>query len=193
MDPSLFLVARVEPSFLHEDLSWLLSDAHPYEREIDVDFADSEEISEIFDLYKEVYSQIGPDEPLNITELDQLLEYNRWIVLVDADKIVGFAALKITASGLKLCIMATDGSKSARDAIKTLLRRALIMDGCYAEVSGAPEKIVIGHVPEVSLSEVEEVLQKQVKPDADGRHYRRPISRVGVRKKLLVGKPYMSK
>jgi len=168
-----------------------LAEDKPYEHTDYLDFEISDEIDAIFELYKVVY-KFENDEPLNIPNKEQLIEYNRWVILIDDDKIVGFMAMKITSSGLKLCLFATDGSEIARSAIRAFIINALNIDGIYAEVSGAPEKIVVGHVPEVSVSKVDQVLGKPIKQDADGRHYRRLISRVGMRKKLLVGRPFLS-
>jgi len=64
------------------------------------------------------------------------------------------------------------------------------VDGVYAEVSGGLERVVTGRVPEVDPLAAAVVLSKSVAVDKDGRHYTREISRVGTKRKLLVGRPH---
>lgn len=185
MDPNLFLVARVESSNL-TDISWLVSENEPYELTDPIDFLDSEEIQEVFQFYKQSYEPIGS---LNINEASQLLEYNRWILIIEDAKMVAFAVMKTTYAGIKLCLLGTNGSTKAKSAIKKLIRNGLNVDGVYGEVSGGVERAVIGHVPEIPPTLAEKILRKNVSLDKDERHYYREITNVGRKRKILVGKP----
>lgn len=188
MNPNLFLVARISPSD-HDDVAWLAGEGPPYVQEDPLDFAMGEEIQELFRLYENVYR---PLDPLNVLTPEQLIEFNRWILIIDEkEKIVGFVALKTTAAGIKLCLTATDGSRSAKSTVKSLNRNGLNIPGVYAEVSGKLEKVVIDHVPVVDQVLVEQVLMKPVKPDKDGRHYSREIKNIGRKRKILVGRPFL--
>ena len=187
MNPNFFLVAKIAHSTSCADIAWLAGEEQPYTSIDPIDFVAGEEIQEVFHLYENVYRLL---DPLNVLTPEQLLEFNRWVLIVDAkDKIIGFVALKTTASGLKLCLTATDGSVAAKSAVKALNRNGLNVPGVYAEVSGKLEKVVEGYVPVVDQSLVERILQKSVKPDKDGRHYFREIKNVGLKRKILVGRP----
>lgn len=61
--------------------------------------------------------------------------------------------------------------------------------GVYAEVSGGVELAVLGRVAEVSPSDASRILGKPVMIEDDKRHYKREIANVGMRRKLLVGRP----
>lgn len=187
MNPDLFLVAKIANSNFGDDAAWLAGAEHPYVSIDPIDFAAGQEIQEVFRLYENVYR---PLDPLNVLTPEQLIEFNRWVLIVDAkNTVIGFVALKTTSSGLKLCLTATDGSAAAKTAIKALNRNGLNVPGIYAEVSGRLEEVVNGHVPIVPQALVEQVLQKSVKPDKDGRHYTREIKNVGLKRKILVGRP----
>lgn len=189
MDPNLFLIAKVKPSSLLDDISWILSEGPPYERIDPIDFETTKAFSDVFDLYKQVYSQLGP---LNVRNREQLIDFNRWVLIVDEKNIIGFAIMNTTSSGLKVCLVGTDESEVARVALKALCINGLNKEGVYAEISDRLEHSIVGHVPEVPLALAEQILEKPITYDADGRHYRRQITNVGNRKKILVGKPIFS-
>ena len=109
------------------------------------------------------------DDRLNIGMPEALLEYNRWVMVVDrSGSVLAFACFKTTRHGLKL---------------------GLNVRGVYGEVSGGVERVVAGRVPEVPPDVAEQVLGKAVEPHKDGRHYPREITNVGLKTKLLVGNP----
>lgn len=190
MNDSRFLVARVLPESMDGGVDWLGADEPPYQPMDPVDFVVSPEIGEIYALYQSQYSLL--DEALNVPMPEALLEYNRWVVVVDeSDRVLGFACYKTTEHGLKLGLTASDGSARSRTAVKAILRLGLDLPGVYAEVSGAVENVVTGHVPELSPALAERVLEKPVEQDADGRHYHREITNVGLKTKLLVGHPIL--
>lgn len=188
MNQGLFLVANIGCTALDEDLGWLCDDETPYEATDPLDFLQGDEIAAVYELYESLYRDI--DQKLNIQMPEALLEFNRWIIFRDdTEAVVAFACFKTTEAGLKLGVAATNGQESGKSALKTLLRRALIVEGVYAEVSGGVERVVSGHVPEVHPSAVSLVLGKAVTAEEDDRHYSREITNVGVKRKLLVGRP----
>ncbi|MDO8987113.1 MAG: hypothetical protein Q7V14_02700 [Coriobacteriia bacterium] len=187
MNAALFLVARVETSGL-DSLGWLLKDEGPYAQIDPLDFLEGDETRDIHRLYRDTYSRF--DAVLNAPTPDALLEFNRWLVIVDAEhEVIAFLCFKTTARGLKLGLAATDGSAVGREALKRALCSGLALPGAYAEVSGGAERIVAGSVPEVDPAMAERILGKPVVVCDDGRHYRREVTNVGPRQKLLVGQP----
>ena len=144
---------------------------------------------EAFGLYREAYSALDP--ALNVSQPAELAEYNRWLIVQDVrGAIVAFICFKTTSWGLKLGLVATNDSPEAKDAVKTILRRVLAEDAVYAEVSNGVELALRGHVAVIDASMAQEILVgKRIEPDADGLHYRRIISNVGPKKKLMVGQP----
>jgi hypothetical protein len=71
-----------------------------------------------------------------------------------------------------------------------MLRQGLNVEGVYAEVSGALEVALAGHVPEVSPKTVSRILGKPTDEEPDGRHYLRVITNVGPKTKIMVGRPF---
>lgn len=182
-------MARIEAGIFRDDVAWITGTHQPYVSVDPLDFAVGQEIQDVFRLYEIVYR---PLDPLNVLSPEQLIEFNRWVVLVDATAaIIGFVALKTTPAGLKLCLAATDGSAAAKSAVKALNRKGLNVPGVYAEVSGRLEKVVEGYAPVVDQAVVEQVLRKPVKHDKDGHHYSREIKNVGPKRKILVGRPFL--
>ena len=188
MNQGLFLVATVKRDLLEGDLDWLCADDDPYVEVDPIDFLQDAAVAAVYGLYVRQYGQI--DEKLNIPMPEGLLEFNRWIIIHDDDDaIIAFACFKTNEAGLKLGLAATDGDIDGKSALKVLLRRGLLVDGVYAEVSGGAELAVTGHVPEVPPSAVSRILDKPVTIEDDNRHYTREIANVGTKRKLLVGKP----
>jgi hypothetical protein len=184
----LTLVARLTPGGLGDDVRWLVVDGPPFASVDAVDFFGGEEISEVYRLYESVYGRF--DSRLNVRMPAALAEYNRWVLLLDEEGAVhGFACFKTTAWGLKLGLLATDGSGDAKAALVPFLRRALNVKGVYAEVSEPLESSLVDHVPVTPSSVVGQVLGKLVTEHADGRHYTRVVTNVGLKAKLMVGLP----
>lgn len=187
MDPSLFLIARIRADEA-SDVAFLTRDGVPYVDEDPLDVADGDEVDRVYRLYCAVYSEIDPK--LNILSSDQLLAFNRWVLVEDSrGRLAAIALFKTTEAGLKLGILASDGSETGRASAKQLVRLALNEDGVFAEVSGPLEDVLTGRVPVLSHDLAAQVLGKSVEPCDDGQHYVRHISNVGPRRKALVGRP----
>ena len=102
---------------------------------------------------------------------------------------LAFACFKTTSFGVKLGLMTADGSERGKAALKKILRLGLTVEGVYGEVSNGVKRTVAGRVPEVQLDVAARVLNKEVTADPDGRHYSRVITNVGLKTKLMVGRP----
>ncbi|MDD5307034.1 MAG: hypothetical protein PHU25_06905 [Deltaproteobacteria bacterium] len=187
---SSFLVARVRvDALIEDDLEWITSTESPYQPVDPIDF-DEEELEAIYNLYVKTYGKI--DNRLNIKDKYGLFEYNRWLLVLDAnDNLLGFVLLKTTAFGLKIGLASSDQSAEGRKAVREFHEKAFFVEGIYAEVSDALERIVIKKsVPRVLASDAEKILaEKALDIDADGYHYSRLITGVGDRKKMMVGRP----
>lgn len=81
MNDGLFLVARVAADSLGETLEWLGSDEPPFQPMDPLDFLSSAEVVAVYDLYRTQYLRL--DARLNIRTPEALLEYNRWVIVVD--------------------------------------------------------------------------------------------------------------
>lgn len=190
MIEGLFLVARVAADSLGETLEWLGSDEPPFQPMDPLDFLSSAEVVAVYDLYRTQYLRL--DARLNIRTPEALLEYNRWVIVVDrSGSVLAFSCFKTTQYGLKLGLTASGGDAGVKAAVKAILLLGLNVRGVYAEVSEGVERIVAGRVPEVQPDVAEQVLGKAVVPHKDGRHYTRDITNVGPKTKLLVGKPVL--
>ena len=167
-----------------------MGDAAPFTPEDPIDFLLGTEIQEAFALYEEQYKKL--DAQLNVQMPEALLEYNRWVLVIDlAGQLVAFACFKTMDDGLKLGILATNGALDAKTAAKTIVRAALVLDGVYAEVSGGLERTLAGQVTMVASADAEIVLGKPIERLPDGVHYRRQIANVGLRTKVMVGRPHL--
>jgi hypothetical protein len=190
VNDGLFLVARVAADSLGETLEWLGSDEPPFQTMDPLDFLSSAEVVAIYDLYRTQYLRL--DARLNIRTPEALLEYNRWVIVVDrSGSVLASSCFKTTHYGLKLGLIASVGDAGGKAAVRAILLFGLTVRGVYGEVSEGVERIVSGRVPEVPPAVVETVLGKAVVPHGDGRHYTREIANVGPKTKLLVGKPVL--
>lgn len=81
MNDGLFLVPRVAADSLGETLEWLGSDEPPFQPMDPLDFLSSAEVVAVYDLYRTQYLRL--DARLNIRTPEALLEYNRWVIVVD--------------------------------------------------------------------------------------------------------------
>ncbi len=192
MAATIHYLARVRLADLAElNLGFVVSGGEPFEAIDGIDIEDDLKQA-VFDMYVEAYSQLDPK--LNVTDPDALLDYTRWLLVVGGgDEVVGFVLSKGSEYGVKVCALATDGSKPAKDAIKALLRRLFVEEGIYGEVSDAVEAIVADHAAWVGATRAAEILApNEIEPDEDdedGFHYFRVIDNVGRKRKLMVGKP----
>ena len=190
MNDGLFLVARVAADSLGETLEWLGSDEPPFQPMDPLDFLSSAEVVAVYDLYRTQYLRL--DAKLNIRTPEALLEYNRWVIVVDrSGSVLAFSCFKTTHYGLKLGLTASTEDAEGKAAVKTILRLGLNVLGVFGEVSEGVERVVTGRVSEVPPAIAETVLGKAVVPHKDGRHYTREIANVGPKTKLLVGKPVL--
>ena len=81
MNEGSLLVARVAPDSLGETLEWLGSDEPPFQPVDSLDFLSSAEIVAVYEVYRTQYLRI--DDRMNIGMPEALLEYNRWVIVVD--------------------------------------------------------------------------------------------------------------
>ncbi len=185
-----FLVAHVNVETLARDLGWVTSNEHPYEAFDPLDL-DERILDTVFEMYRDTYSVI--DSGFNISDKYGLFEYNRWILVEDdsGESLLGFIFLKTTAFGLKIGLTSTDGSDRGRKAIRGFHERVFFVDGVFAEVSDAMERIVTkADAPRVSGEDAQSILVgKSLDVHDDGYHYTRHITGLGNRMKLMVGKP----
>jgi hypothetical protein len=187
----LFFVARVNADDLSERLDWVATVNEPYQAVDPIDL-DDELLEAIFDMYITTYSAI--DSRFNIPDKYALFEYNRWLIIEDDHgNLLGFVLLKTTAAGFKIGLTASDGSPKGRQTVRGFHERVFFVEGIYAEVSDAMERIVLkAHVPKVRATDAESVLEgKQLEVHEDGYHYTRSITRIGDRVKIMVGKPIL--
>jgi hypothetical protein len=184
----LFLVARVSPDQLAAGVAWLARDDHPFETTDPIDFLDSPELQEVYEMYRQTYGKLDPN--LNVNMPEALLDFNRWLLMEDDNgHVIAFACFKTTSFGVKLGLTASDGGNAARTALVRTLREALNVEGVFGEVSPPLEAAVEGHVPKVPAQSAGGILGKRVKIHEDGFHYSREITNVGVKTKLVVGRP----
>ena len=121
MNDGSLLVARVAPDSLGETLEWLGSDEPPFQPVDPLDFLSSAEIVAVYELYRTQYLRI--DDRLNIGMPEALLEYNRWVIVVDrSGNVLAFSCYKTTRHGLKLGL---EGHSEARPQRAGGLRRSL--------------------------------------------------------------------
>lgn len=189
MTDKLFLVARVSADTLSESLNWVTSTDAPYQA-IDPLDLDDELLDAVYEMYAATYGAI--DSRLNIPDKYALFEYNRWLLIDDNDgNLLGFVLLKTTAFGLKIGLTASDGSVEGKTAVRDFHERVFFVEGVYAEVSDAMERIVTKKdVPRVLAADAEKVLAgKQIEEHEDGYHYTRTITGIGDRVKIMVGRP----
>jgi len=190
VNDGLFLVARVAADSIGETLEWLGSDELPFQPMDPLDFVGSAEVVAVYDLYRSRYLRL--DARLSIRSPEALLEYNRWVIVVDRrGSVLAFSCFKTTQHGLKLGLTASTDEVEGKAAVKSILRLGFNVLGVYGEVSEGVERVVSGRVPEVPPAVAGRVLGKAVEPHRDGRHYTRDISNVGPKTKLLVGKPVL--
>jgi len=184
----LFLVARLTLAELEEEMAWLVGDDSPFEPLDPIDFLTGPDLKRVYDLYRATYSRF--DSKLNAEMPEALLEFNRWVLIVDDDdSLFAFACFKTTPTGLKLGLTTSDGRAEGKVAVVQLARKALNVEGVFGEVSPPIESELVGHVPEVPAELVGAILAKTIDIQSDRRHYSREITNVGSKMKLMVGRP----
>lgn len=177
-------------SVKRRSFGWIATGSKPF---VQLDPADIDEVllNSVFNLYHHVYSQINPN--LLIRNKYLLLKYTRWIILVDGAKnLAGFLLCREHDHGIKLGLTAAADSKEAKKAIVEINRKVFNVAGVFGEMSPPLEKKLKGHVPELKASDAAKVLgpsKKITRIDKDGKHYWRKIKNVGVRRKMMVGRP----
>lgn len=189
---SSFLVARLKSdAILADPLDWIASTESPYQSVDPIDLDD--ELNKVYRIYIKTYEKI--DSKFNIKDKYGLFEYNRWILIEDSNgNLLAFALLKTTAFGLKIGIVSTNQSDEGKKAVREFIWKALFVDGVYAEVSDALERVVTKRqVPTVQANEAEKILPgKEIDIGEDGYHYTRRITGIGKRKKIMVGRPILT-
>jgi len=116
VNDGLFLVARVAADSLGETLEWLGSDEPPFQPMDPLDFLSSAEVVAVYDLYRTQYLRL--DARLNIRTPEALLEYNRWVIVVDrSGSVLAFSCFKTTQYGLKLGLTASGGDAGGKAVV----------------------------------------------------------------------------
>ena len=100
-----------------------------------------------------------------------------------------FILYKQTEWGLKRAVNGSDGSPDGRDTNRNQIQKGFV-PGIYGEVSEGVEHIALkAGVPVVCSCDVERIIGKRITPLADGMHYEREITGVGLKTKILAGYP----
>lgn len=184
-----FLVARIPVDSPPDSWEWVAEDQSPFGDVDAIDFLLNGDAAEVYALYRREYAKLG--DRFNVPMPEALLEYNRWLLFTDDDDaVVAFIGLKTTESGLKVCLLATDGGRDHKRLVITALNEMLCRAGVFAEVSGRLEEVIDEAVPRVVNTEAASLLGKPTDLLPDGYHYSRHIGNVGIRTKLLVGRPH---
>jgi len=177
-------------SVKRRSFDWLVTGGKPFVQFDPADIDDSL-LTSVFNLYRQVYSQIGPN--LFIRDKYALLKYTRWVILIDDEKhIAGFLLCREHEHGIKLGLTAAADAKEAKKAVVELNRKAFNVAGVFGEVSPPLEKTLKGHVPELKASVAAKVmkpLKKITRVDKDRKHYWREITNIGEHRKMMVGRP----
>lgn len=168
MNEASFLVACLPVDRANSATNWLTNDNDARYQALDALDLPDPILERIYGLYKRMYSALSP-RPL-ISSPEQLLDYNRWILLVsrpvasgklpDPEDIVGFTLFKVKTPGLKVGLMGTDGSADARRAVRSFAVRSFNTDGVFGEVSPPVEDKLEGDVPVVRFKDAKQVLKQ---------------------------------
>jgi hypothetical protein len=143
--------------------------------------------ADVWSMYETSYAAIG----LIASGPDQLLgEYDVWWLAVDqAGTSRAFRVAKATRFGVKIGLTGTDGSREAKNFLKSTLGDWFIEPGIYSEVSHKMEELARrAKAPAVCTSDVSRVLGKTIIP-VSAVQYERNIGSVGVIVKTMVGRP----
>ena len=116
-------------------------------------------------------------------------KYNRWILLENEDgNVCTFMLYSSKSYGIKLGITASDNSSVAKKALIMFHINAFNVVGVIGEISPPLEKVIIDKIPSIKSTHVSTILNKEIMPLADGYHYKRNISNLGTKTKILVGR-----
>jgi hypothetical protein len=180
-------------SVFKRSFNWITSSNKPFVEYDAVDIDDNL-ITAVYDLYRHVYGKIS--KTLYIKNKLVLLKYTRWLILIDqSGKLAGFMLCREHPCGVKLGLTGATDTKAAKKAVVELNRKALNVQGVFAEVSPPLESVLKGYVNPVKASVAAKVLglsKKTIQIHKDGYHYSRVISKIGKHKKQMVGKPDVS-
>lgn len=203
MDSHLFLYAKIPLASGNTNTQWLTLDnsLHYVNCDIlDFSFSPAKYLSQVFDLYRHAYAQYIDKgvEPL-ITEKEQLLKYNRWVLFHhpdDPDVIVGFTLFRTTPCGLKSALGGRLSTVAGAGKMLLLFKiDAFHVAGIFGEISGALEKAIIKQVPVVPFITARKVLEVLGKRDVvvvGDDHYSRVIGHLGCMTKVMVGRPLLT-
>lgn len=197
MDAAIFQYAVIPMSLVQTDVGWITKDDSSNYQRIDSIDLPQEMIDKVFDLYQKSYSPYtSQGVPPLFTGSDQLLKYNRWILVYsddDPDKnIVSFFLFKTTDYGLKSGITGSNGARPINSMVKKFKVKSLNLKNVFGEVSGRLEEIIIKEVPVVDYRTAKKILSHFGKTDVKqktGNHYSRSIGNLGVVTKIMVGNP----
>lgn len=147
-------------------------------------------IEVVWTLYQQVYGELGG---LNVGSRDLLMEYDEWHLLMRPDgSVAAFALARLTPPyGGKMGAIGSDGTPTAKDALKDYFRNLTRHGGYWSEVSGATLALARKYnLPIVCPSYAPVLLPgKQLFPGSSPSSYRRNIKGVGEVEKVLVGRP----
>lgn len=169
----------------YSNLNWLVELVNPY-KEFDSIEVPDKLLEHIFFLYKQAYKS---DSKLLIKDKYALFKYNRWILLENEDgNICTFMLYSSKNYGIKLGITASDGSRIAKKALIMFHIKAFNVVGVIGEISPPLEKKIIDEIPKIKASKVSAIIDKVIISLKDGYHYKREITNIGKKIKILVGR-----
>lgn len=139
----------------------------------------------VWDAYQKTYRTIG----MHIQSPQELLDYDRWDLLVLGEHVVSFRLWKSTAYGWKAGLSGHDGSNEGKKKAVDAIRHDMHETGFYGEVSHKVRDIALAAgTPVVCASLAGIVLGKNVTIVSDI-EYQRQLGGLGVVTKTLVGRP----
>jgi len=153
----------------------------------DIDFEETGELQQRYELYKEAYSRFEPK--LFLKTPDEMLRYQRWVEYHNAaGEAVAVLCFKPHSRGWKLALLFTDGERSSKKRAIECARKILNVEGVFGELSDGLEEKIAGHSPFVPSKYAGDILAKKVRV-IDKYHYERNLRNVGNKVKVLAGKP----
>lgn len=151
--------------------------------------ARKEYLSHVYDMAVLTYQSVG----LPFSSPSDLLQEDYWVVFIHDGQPVAFNLYKTTKFGLKSTLSGSDGSPAGKSLAVANLRTRFKAKSVYGEVSHKVEAISLAAgAPIIPVKYVPYILGKDVQPSADGMHYTRSITGVGLKEKIMVGRPNLS-
>lgn len=144
-------------------------------------------LAKVWDMLVYSYEKIGIPHK-HPSEL--LADYPLWELWFGSERDPHtFILYKQTEWGLKRAASGSDDTRDGRETSRHAIQTGFV-PGIYGEVSEGVEHIALkAGVPVVCSCDVERILGKRITPLADGMHYEREITGVGLKTKILAGYP----